>query len=99
MSSNSDNIDNYIRTHIIVAGRVQGVAFRYYARNIANSIGVKGWIKNLDNGDVEIMLEGKREAVNQMINWCKKGPGLAIVEDIKISLLPYVAEFNEFNIR
>ncbi|MDD3861066.1 MAG: acylphosphatase [Bacteroidales bacterium] len=92
-------MNNYSKAHIIIAGRVQGVAFRYYARNTANRIGVKGWIKNLDNGDVEIMVEGKKELVNLMIDWCKKGPGLAIVEDIRISLLPYTAEFNEFNIK
>ena len=88
-----------VRVYIILTGRVQGVAFRYYARNIANRLGVKGWIRNLDNGAVEATIEGERNSVNQMIEWCKKGPNLALVEDIKIIWQSYAGDFSEFHIR
>jgi len=95
----SGDKNNRVRVSIILTGRVQGVAFRYYARNIANRLGVKGWIRNLDNGAVEATIEGERNSVNQMIEWCKKGPNLALVEDIKIIWQSYAGDFSEFHIR
>ena len=91
--------NNRVRAYIVLTGRVQGVAFRYYARNIANRHGVKGWIRNLDNGDVEVTIEGERNSVNQMIEWCKEGPSLALVEDIKIIWQSYAGDFSEFHVR
>lgn len=88
-----------VRAHIILAGRVQGVAFRYYAREVAYRLGVKGWIKNLVSGEVEIVLEGKRKTVEKMIEWCREGPPLAMVESIEINWLPYSGEFNQFQIK
>jgi acylphosphatase len=88
-----------VRAHIILSGRVQGVAFRYYAREVASRLGVKGWIKNLVSGEVEIVLEGKRKEVEKMIEWCREGPPLAMVESIEINWLPYSGEFNQFQIK
>jgi len=98
-SNNSNPWNEKVRAHIKLSGRVQGVAFRYYARDMAHKLGVGGWIRNLDNGDVESVIEGKKVSVQQMIAWCKKGPGLAIVENIEIDWQAYTAEFNEFHIR
>lgn len=98
-SHNSNRWDEKVRAHITLSGRVQGVAFRYYARDMAHKFRVGGWIKNLDNGDVESVIEGKKVSVQQMITWCKKGPGLAIVENIEIEWQPYTGEFNEFHIQ
>lgn len=84
--------------HVIVSGRVQGVAYRYYAKNIANQLGVTGWVKNLINGDVELIIEGLPDAVEKMILWCKKGPSLARVEDIKIEWLANWGEHSQFRI-
>lgn len=88
-----------VGVHIRVSGRVQGVAYRYYARNIAEQLGIKGWIKNLINGDVELMVEGSQKTVKQMIEWCKEGPRLAIVENIEVDWLPYSGKFNHFYIK
>jgi acylphosphatase len=88
-----------VRALIILSGRVQGVAFRYYAREVASRLGVKGWIKNLVSGEVEIVLEGKRKEVEKMIEWCREGPPLAMVESIEINWLPYSGEFNQFQIK
>lgn len=88
-----------VRVYIKLSGRVQGVAFRYYARDMAYYYGVKGWIKNLENGEVEAVIEGSKAAVKKMIFWCKKGPALAIVENIEIDWQDYSGEFNDFNIQ
>ena len=91
-------INKNTRVHIFLYGRVQGVAFRYYAKIMADKFIVKGWIKNLPNGEVEIMIEGNKERVTRMIEWCKKGPSMAFVEDINIDWLPYTGQFNRFSI-
>ena len=57
-----------VRAHLLISGRVQGVAFRYYAQDIAQNFGVKGWVKNCWDGKVEIVMEGEEEKVEQLIN-------------------------------
>ena len=88
-----------VGAHIIVSGRVQGVAFRHYTREAAYRLGVKGWIKNLFNGEVELVAEGPQQAVEKMIEWCKEGPRSAIVENIEVNWLPYSGKFNRFQIQ
>lgn len=88
-----------VRAHLIISGRVQGVAFRYYAQDIAQSLGVKGWIRNCWDGKVEIVVEGEEEEVEKLINWCYRGPGSAIVEKVNIEREKYKGEFNSFGIR
>jgi acylphosphatase len=74
--------DNKFHLNLIVSGRVQGVGFRFAARNIAILYGIKGSIKNLSNGDVYIEAEGNRHQLNRFIEWCYKGPSYACVENI-----------------
>jgi acylphosphatase len=70
--------------NITISGRVQGVGFRFSARNAANLYGIKGNIKNLINGDVYIEAEGNEEQLNQFIKWCYNGPKFANIENIYI---------------
>lgn len=70
---------------IRVKGRVQGVYYRVSAKQMAMNLGIKGYVKNEPDGSVRLAIEGESTAVAQMINWCKKGPGLARVRDIHIS--------------
>lgn len=88
-----------VRAHLLISGRVQGVAFRYYAQDIAQSLGVKGWIRNCWDGKVEIVVEGEEEEVEKLINWCYRGPGSAIVEKVDIEWEKHRGEFNSFGIR
>ncbi len=90
--------DKKLCAHVIVSGRVQGVAYRYYARDIAYQLGVTGWVKNLINGDVELIVEGSQESVEEMISWCKKGPRLATVEEVRVEWLPFSGKYNQFRI-
>ena len=74
-----------IRAHVLITGIVQGVNFRFYTNQRANMIGLDGWVKNLDSGDVEAVFEGPKDAVDEMIAWCKVGPTNAEVEDVDVT--------------
>jgi acylphosphatase len=57
------------RVHCIVTGIVQGVGFRYYTRDEAMRLGLRGWVRNLDDGNVEVVVEGPEEALQQLVTW------------------------------
>ena len=65
--------------HIIVHGQVQGVFFRALAQTQASELGVTGWVRNLQDGTVEVHAEGDQEALGEFIKWCHKGPSHAKV--------------------
>jgi acylphosphatase len=69
---------------ICITGWVQGVGFRWSAANEARNRGIKGFVKNLNNGDVYIEAEGSREQLNAFVAWCKKGPDPGYVESVKV---------------
>lgn len=74
--------------HILVFGDVQGVGFRQFVKYNAKKLNIKGWVKNLSNGQVEGMFVGDRENLEKMLEFAKKGPPIALVEDVKIEELP-----------
>ncbi len=71
--------------HIIVSGRVQGVAYRASARAQADSLGITGWVRNLPEGSVEILAEGDRPSIAAFIDWCASGPRWARVDDVQVT--------------
>jgi acylphosphatase len=87
------------RAHLFISGNVQGVFFRSYTRQEANKKNVKGWVRNLPDGRVEVVLEGEEEAVRKIIELCRKGPSYARVKGIKIKWEDYKGEFKSFKIR
>jgi acylphosphatase len=70
-------------SRVIVAGRVQGVGYRVWSRHRARSLGVRGWVRNLSDGTVELMLIGNEEAVALMLEECRRGPPGAWVERLE----------------
>lgn len=68
--------------HLIIKGRVQGVFYRATAKDVANEIGVTGWVKNTEAGDVEMMATGNKDQLLKLIEWCKVGPARAIVTEV-----------------
>jgi len=70
--------------NISVFGRVQGVGFRYHTKQIAQQLGLKGFVKNVYDGSVYIEVEGNPEKINDFIAWCRKGPGFSSVENVII---------------
>lgn len=87
------------RAHIFVSGRVQGVFFRSETLEKACEMGINGWVKNLADGRVEAVFEGEIEQVEKIIEWAKKGPFFAKVNDLKVKWENYKGEFDNFEIR
>lgn len=83
---------------IKIYGRVQGVFFRYTAKQKADELGIRGFARNLDDGSVEIIAQAEEENLNQFIEWVKTGPDLAKVEKIKVSHGTSQEEFSDFRI-
>ena len=67
------------RVHVTITGMVQGVFFRAKTRNEAIGNNVSGWVRNLPDGRVEAVFEGKPEDVDRVVAWCRIGPSLAAV--------------------
>lgn len=74
-----------IRKRLLVSGRVQGVFFRDSCRRQAQALGVSGSADNLADGRVEVILEGEREPVEAMVNWCHNGSQYAQVTSVEVS--------------
>lgn len=71
--------------HVIVRGQVQGVSFRAAAQDTAVDLGVAGWVRNRDDGSVEMVVEGDDEAVERMVGWARQGPAAAEVTDVDVT--------------
>jgi acylphosphatase len=78
------NEEEVERIHIFVSGVVQGVGFRYSALRTADSLGLKGWVRNVEDGRVEILAEGGSKAIEALLKWCERGPSRAKVDTISI---------------
>jgi acylphosphatase len=72
------------RKHVIVSGLVQGVFFRDACRRTAIEHGVSGWVRNLPDGDVEMVFEGADDAIERMVRWAHAGPLGADVRDVEV---------------
>ncbi len=70
---------------VVISGRVQGVGFRYHARETARSLGLTGYVKNLADGRVEALFVGEREGVERAVAWCRQGPPRAWVEAVELA--------------
>jgi acylphosphatase len=73
-----------VARHIYISGEVQGVFFRKGAREEASELGITGWVRNLEDGRVEIFAEGEDNQMQAFVKWCKKGPKLAHVSGFNI---------------
>jgi len=63
------------------------------------SWGVKGWVRNCPDGRVEAVFEGDKESVERIIQWCRRGPSEAEVENVRVEWEDYTGEFETFSIR
>jgi acylphosphatase len=82
-------MQNQIR--ILVKGRVQGVFYRNYTQEFALNLGIKGKVRNLKNGDVEIFAQAEKEQLESLINWTKKGSPLSKVTDVSFEELDFTS--------
>ncbi|WP_224983377.1 acylphosphatase [Geomonas agri] len=88
-----------IRASLIVRGRVQGVAFRHHTARTAQQLGVSGWVRNLSDGSVEACFEGEEADVLAMVQWCRRGPELARVDELIEKRDQHTGEFTGFQVR
>lgn len=87
------------RVHLRIIGLVQGVSYRASTRDEAQRLGVKGWVRNLPNGDVEAMAEAEGADVERLITWCQRGPDEARVQEVKVTEAAMDTPFASFEVR
>ena len=95
---NSQAIMEKVRVHVIIEGRVQGVFFRHHTQEMALKLDVKGWVKNRWDGSVEALFEGDKKKVDQIVQWCRRGPSQARVMNLHTTWENYTGEFEDFYI-
>jgi acylphosphatase len=82
---------------LTIKGKVQGVFYRATAKDIADQLGIKGWIKNLPDRNVEIKATATEDTLQKFMVWCKQGPPKARVDEVIVEELR-AEEFNGFRI-
>jgi acylphosphatase len=87
------------KAHLFIEGRVQGVFYRAFTRDLAARLGINGWARNLYDGRVEALFEGGRELIEQAIQECWKGPAGSSVRNIDVRWEESFAEYKDFEIR
>jgi len=86
------------RVSVYISGLVQGVFFRSNTRKMALKLGLKGWVRNLQDGRVEAVFEGERVKVLEMLQWCRIGPSSAQVTDLNVKWEKYEDKFKTFEV-
>ena len=84
---------------MLVSGMVQGVYFRYHTRELAQRLGLRGWVQNTPDDLVEAVFEGEKGAVERMLEFCHRGPSGARVTDVEIKWEQPRGEFSGFEVR
>jgi len=87
------------RVHLFIEGRVQGVFYRSFTRNVAVKLGLNGWVRNLYDGRVEAVFEGDSALIDQAVKECRRGPVGSRVTDIDIKWEPFSGEAGGFEIK
>jgi len=87
------------RYEIIVKGRVQGVGFRAFTENIAENLGVKGYVRNLPDGTVEVVAEADKQTLDELCSKLKAGPSMAYVDELAITEKQFTGEFRDFSVK
>jgi acylphosphatase len=98
-SPTNPSADESVGVHLLVSGRVQGVGFRFFARETAMQLGVTGWVRNLPDGNVEAQAYGTRALLEQFIHRLQQGPAFSRVEHVEPRWLAEEKGPNSFEIR
>lgn len=86
------------RAHVYVSGQVQGVFFRAETANLAHRLNVEGWVRNLPDGRLEAIFEGEKEYVEEAVDFCRRGPPGAHVQDLAVEWEEWKGEFRDFRV-
>jgi acylphosphatase len=87
------------RAYLFIKGRVQGVFYRAFIRELAYNLGLNGWVKNLRDGRVETVFEGEKELIDKAIKECYVGPPGARVTDIDVKWETFTGDQKGFSVR
>ena len=87
------------RLHVIISGRVIGVCFRAFVQDQAKKLGLKGWVRNTEDGKVEAIFEGEKDKLGEMLKLCKNGPEASSVKSVDVHEEKHTGEFRDFEIR
>jgi len=93
-----DEPDN-ARLHAIVTGYVQGVGFRYFVQDAAVALKLSGWVRNLWSGEVEVMAEGERKSLEQLLAMLRRGPRAAHVSGVNFEWGEYTGGHASFYVK
>jgi acylphosphatase len=87
------------RVHLFVSGRVQGVSYRWFVYDIAHTLNLAGWVRNLPDTRVEAVFEGNREVIEKAILKCRQGPPASRVADVDVTWENGIEDIADFEIR
>jgi acylphosphatase len=87
------------RAHLFIDGRVQGVFYRAFTRELAHNLGLDGWARNLRDGRVEALFEGEKDIIQKAIQACYAGPPGARVTNIDVQWETYTGDEKGFSVR
>jgi len=87
-----------VRARIWVSGLVQGVAYRAFTQRTASQHGLRGGVRNLDDGRVAVEVEGTRQAVERLIAFLRTGPPMARVQDVQVQWEPPTGQYDDFRV-
>lgn len=90
--------EELVRVRVLVVGRVQGVAYRFFAEKYASRLGVTGWVRNLSDGGVEVLAEGPAPRIETFLERLREGPSLAHVDRFEVRRELATGEFGDFRI-
>jgi acylphosphatase len=85
-----------MQAKIFVMGFVQGIGFRGFVKSHAQRLGINGWVRNTDDGRVEVLAQGSKEEIEKLIKLCEKGPFLAEVKSVQVQWEKEEERFESF---
>ena len=94
----SSQPEDNLTVNMKITGKVQGVGFRYYVLRQAQELGIRGWVSNKPNGDVEALAQGEKTDLEQFIFKVKEGPSFSRVEDVSLNWLNEAEQYFGFEI-
>jgi acylphosphatase len=95
----TDQMSAHTRLQATVHGRVQGVSFRYYTQRRARELGLVGYVRNMGDGTVEVVAEGQRGDIEELLAFLRVGPRAAFVTQVDTQWPAATREFNRFEVR
>jgi acylphosphatase len=90
---------NIEELHAIIRGYVQGVGYRYFVIHKAQALGLRGYARNKSNGDVEVVAQGPRSALERLLPLLQRGPGEAEVQEVQATWRKPTEQFSGFHVR